>query len=126
MQKILSSTRLSFCGMPSNLPQAQVLVAAVLYAGFVGSVTAVITSYTSTASNYRDSLSKLRSFAASHGLSKSTTREIISYFDAYWVELKGFDRERMLLQLPPHLRPKVLLELHSSLLKVRELAWSLR
>ena len=93
------------------------MLAAVLYAGFVGSVTAVLTSYTSTASAYRDSLSKLRSFAVSHGLTRSTTAEIVSYFDAYWVELKGFDREHMLRQLPPHLRPKVLLELHASLLK---------
>ena len=93
------SPRRLFC-FSTRLPvfEMQVLFAAVLYAGFVGSVTAVITSYTSTASNYRDSLSKLRSFATSHGLSKSTTREIIAYFDAYWVELKGFDRERMLQQ----------------------------
>ena len=29
-------------------------------------------------------------------LLSSTTAEVISYFDAYWVELKGFDRDAML------------------------------
>jgi hypothetical protein len=97
---------------------ATVIMSAVLYAAFVGSITAVITSYTSDSSNYRDSLSKLRAFARSHGLSRSTTAEVISYFDAYWVELKGFDRDAMLEKIPSHMQPKVLMELHKPLFKV--------
>ena len=29
------------------------------------------------------------------------------YFDAYWVELKGFDRDTMLAKMPTHLQPNV-------------------
>lgn len=99
------------------LASCMALVGSIIFAYFVGNVTAVITSSTQQANKYRDALGSLRTFARAHNLTRDTTTKLLSYYDALWTERRGgIDTQSILATVPDHLIPQVLIELHTPLL----------
>ena len=70
-----------------------VLACTVLYASFVGSLTAVITSYDTHLGRQREALASIRAFASHHGLKGSTQARLVREYEAYWAQV----RSRLLL-----------------------------
>lgn len=94
-----------------------IIIGCVLFAYFIGNVTAVITAANASSGKYRDSIGALRSFSRSHGLTEDVTGKLLVYCDALWTEKKGgIDRRAMLNQVPSHLLPQVIVQLYRPLL----------
>jgi CRP-like cAMP-binding protein len=83
---------------------------------FVGNVTAVVSSTTQKASQFRDTLSGLRTWAVANHLPHGTAKKLLTYYEAMHTERKGFNTQDMLKHIPAHMLPKVLLEFYEPLL----------
>lgn len=94
-----------------------VVVCSVLYAAFVGSITAVFTSYDAHLGRQRDALNLVRAFSRYRGLSKPTQRRLVRNYEAYWHETNGIDTQKFLrTMVPKHLLQDVLRELYAPVL----------
>lgn len=93
-----------------------VLIGAVIFAYFLGNVTAIITSGAAAAAAYRDSMSALNNFSRAYNFKADLRKSLLRYFDGYFSERKGFDKADMLAKVPRHMRPTVLIELYKPLL----------
>lgn len=88
-----------------------------LYASFVGSLTAVITSYDTHLGRQREALNSIRAFARHHGLSKTTQSRLVRNYEAYWAETNGEDPRTFITEkVPSHLSHDLLKELYAPLL----------
>ena len=82
-----------------------VLIGAVIFAYFLGNVTAIITSGAAAAAAYRDSMSALNNFSRAYNFKADLRKSLLRYFDGYFSERKGFDKADMLAKVPRHMRP---------------------
>lgn len=100
-----------------------VIIGAMLFAAFIGNFTTAIASYDKSNAIYRDTIDTLRSFfKARPSLSQHTRKKVFRYADAYFKQtIEGVDERTVIESMPEHLRPVVLLELHSDL--VRSCSW---
>lgn len=94
-----------------------IIFGCVLFAYFIGNVTAVITAANATAGRYRGQVGQLKSFCTAHKLSAKLTSKLLVYNDALWSEtFGGIDRNAMIRRVPPHLLPQVTIEMYRPLL----------
>lgn len=100
-----------------------VVIGAMLFAAFIGNFTNAIASYDKSNAIYRDSIATLRSFFKLRPtLSMHTRNRVFRYADAYFKQtIEGVEEHVVLKSMPEHLRPSVVLELHSDL--VRSCGW---
>lgn len=87
-----------------------------LFAAFVGIWTTTIASYDRANALHRDSTGILRTFFRAHpSMSKATVLKAFRYHDAYFRQtIEGTTEQNLLLRLPDHLRPHVIIERHSA------------
>jgi CRP-like cAMP-binding protein len=94
-----------------------VVMGAVTFAWFLGQVTTMIQSFDKANANYRDQMTLLHNFFAKHTLPKYLQKVALSYSDAYFnVGIQGVTSNEIIRKLPAHLRPSLLMEVHSDLL----------
>ena len=94
-----------------------VVVCSVLYAAFVGSFTAVFTSYDAHLGRQREALNLVRVFSRYRGLSQATQTRLVKNYEAYWHESNGIDTQKFLrTMVPRHLLQDVLKELYAPVL----------
>jgi len=87
-----------------------IIIGCVLFAYFLGNVTAVITAANAAGGRYRGQIEQLKSFCASEGISKKMSDKLLVYQDALWTETaNGTDRTAMINSMPRHLLPYVLI-----------------
>ena len=96
-----------------------VVLGAMLFAMFIGNFTSAIASYDKSNAIYRDSISTLRHFFKMRPhLSAGTRRRAFRYHQAYFRQtIEGVPEETILASMPEHLRPSMLIELHSDLIQ---------
>jgi len=94
-----------------------IIVGCVLFAYFIGNVTAVITAANAAGGRYRGQVGALKSFCQSSGLNTKLTHKLLLYNDVLWNETAGgTDRTAMLKSIPPHLLPEVTIAMYRPLL----------
>jgi len=94
-----------------------IIFGCVLFAYFIGNVTAVITAANAAGGRYRGEISALKGFCTSQGLSAKLTTKLLVYQDALWTETNsGQDRQAMVRGLPSHLQLPVAVEMYRQLL----------
>lgn len=94
-----------------------IIFGCVLFAYFIGNVTAVITAANAAGGRYRAKMTELKTFCTSYGISQKLTSKLLVYQDALWAEsYGGTDVTSMLKTLPPHLLPQVTMQLYGRLL----------
>ena len=100
-----------------------VVIGAMLFAAFIGSFTNAIATYDKSNALYRDAMTKLNGFCKLRpALSEESHKRILRYADAYFKQtIEGVDEQSIISTLPEHVRPTILLELHSDL--VRSCGW---
>ena len=87
-----------------------IIVGCVLFAYFLGNVTAVITAANAAGGRYRGQIENLQNFCKSQGVSAKMTEKLLGYQDALWTETSaGMDINAMINSLPYHLLPYVLI-----------------
>jgi len=104
---------------PNEFVAAAIMIifGCVLYAYFIGSVTAVIQAANAAGGRYRGQVEALRGFCAGHGISAKTSAKLLTYQQAMWTETNsGTDRTAMLKGVPLHLHPKVTIEMYRTLM----------
>ena len=95
-----------------------VVCGAILFAAFVGSVTAMIAALDSSGKLYRDKMSTLHQyFKKNPELGGSAKRTMVAYADAYFKLTDGVNEREIMRSQPHHVRPRVLLELHHKLIE---------
>jgi hypothetical protein len=96
---------------------ALIICGSVFFAYFIGNVTAVITAANAAGGRYRGQIAQLKVFCTTHGIDADTTSKLLAYQDALWTETYGgVDRTAMLRTLPPHLLPRVVIQMYKPLL----------
>jgi hypothetical protein len=94
-----------------------IIFGCVLFAYFLGNVTAVITAANAAGGRYRGQIEQRKGFCRSQGLEPVLTDKLLVYQDAQWTEtFGGTDRAAMLKTLPPHLWPKVTIAIYKPLM----------
>jgi len=104
---------------PSEFASAigMIIFGCVLFAYFIGNVTAVITAANAAGGRYRGEISALKGFCTSQGLSAKLTTKLLVYQDALWSETNsGQDRAAMVRGLPSHLQLPVAVEMYRAML----------
>jgi len=87
-----------------------IIFGCVLFAYFLGNVTAVITAANAAGGRYRGQIENLKSFCQAEGISAKMTEKLLNYLDALWTETNsGTDIQAMIKGMPYHLLPYVLI-----------------
>lgn len=87
-----------------------IIFGCVLFAYFLGNVTAVITAANAAGGRYRGQIEQLKSFCMSQGITPKMTDKLMVYQDALWTETNsGTDINGMIRAMPYHLLPYVLI-----------------
>jgi hypothetical protein len=94
-----------------------IIFGCVLFAYFLGNVTAVITAANAAGGRYRTKITELKNFCASYGIDPKLASKLLVYQDAMWAEtFGGTDVTAMTKTLPPHLLPQVTMQIYKRLL----------
>ena len=94
-----------------------IIFGCVLFAYFIGNVTAVITAANAAGGRYRAKMTELKVFCTSYGIQPKLTSKLLAYQDALWNETYGgTDIVAMTKTLPHHLMPQVTVQLYRNLL----------
>ena len=87
-----------------------IIIGCVLFAYFLGNVTAVITAANAAGGRYRQQIEALQNFCRGEGISAKMTDKLLVYQDALWTETNsGTDIQAMIKGMPTHLLPYVLI-----------------
>ena len=87
-----------------------IIFGCVLFAYFLGNVTAVITAANAAGGRYRQQIEALQNFCRGEGISAKMTDKLLVYQDALWTETNsGTDIQAMIKGMPTHLLPYVLI-----------------
>jgi len=95
-----------------------IIFGCVLFAYFIGNVTAVITAANASGGKYRAQVGELKGFCAAHQVSAKMTAKLLIYQDALWTETSGgLNRAEIVNKyVPTHLLPQVTIEMFKPLL----------
>jgi CRP-like cAMP-binding protein len=94
-----------------------IIFGCVLFAYFIGNVTAVITAANAAGGRYRGQISELKLFCVSHGVGAKLTSKLLAYQDAVWTEtFGGQNRQQMVNSLPSHLQLPVTVDMYHQIL----------
>jgi len=94
-----------------------IIFGCVLFAYFIGNVTAVITAANAAGGKYRLQITQLKGFCKSHFIGPKSTQKLLAYQDALWsLSNGGTNRQDMLKAIPPHLQNEVTIEMYRFLL----------
>ena len=94
-----------------------VILAAIMFAYFLGNVTSMIQSYEKSNSLHRDQMATINSFVRQHEIPKVMRRRLVTYTDAYFkARVEGVENKAIINGLPAHVRPQVLIEVYRDLL----------
>ena len=108
---------------PSNHPEQiyailVLIMGAMLFAAFIGNFTTTIASYDKTNALYFDTINTLHSFFKTRPhMTTETRKKAYRYAQAYFKQtIGGVAEQTVIANLPEHLRPALLLELHFDLI----------
>ncbi len=95
-----------------------IICGCVLFAYFIGNVTAVITAANASGGRYRAQIAELKSFCVANNLSHKLTHKLLVYQEAQWTETDGGMNRADIVKryVPSHLLPHVAVEMHKPLL----------
>ena len=89
----------------------------VMFAYFLGNVTTTIQSYDKSTAIHRDQTNLLKSLFEVRPISKVAQRSIMAYTEAMFkTRVEGVEVRNIIANMPAHLRPQVLLEVHRELI----------
>uniref|UniRef100_A0A7S2N488 Cyclic nucleotide-binding domain-containing protein n=1 Tax=Haptolina brevifila TaxID=156173 RepID=A0A7S2N488_9EUKA len=87
-----------------------IILGCVLFAYFLGNVTAVITAANAKSGRYRGEIERLTTFCSTQNVSLKMASKLLIYQDALWTETSGgTEVNAMLNTMPNHLLPYVLI-----------------
>jgi len=95
-----------------------IICGCVLFAYFIGNVTAVITAANAAGGRYRAMMGELKSFCKNNNLSPKLTHKLVVYQDAQWQETDGgVNKADMIARyVPTHLLPHVIVEMYKPMM----------
>jgi len=95
-----------------------IIFGCVLFAYFIGNVTAVITAANAAGGRYRGQIAELKGFCSANNLSEKLTKKLMRYQDAQWTETHGgLNRADIMSRfVPTHLLPDVILEMYKPII----------
>ena len=95
-----------------------VIFGAIAFAWFLGHVTTMIQSFEKSNALYRDGMTLVHNFFTERDISAASRKSILAYTDAYFkTRVQGVEVRRILMSMPAHIRPAVLMENYKGLIE---------
>jgi len=100
------------------LALVMIICGCVLFAYFIGNVTAVITAANASGGRYRAQIGELKGFCDSHQINQKLAAKLLLYQDAQWSETSGgINRQDIMNRfVPTHLMPHVCIDMYKPML----------